>query len=149
MYKIYTDGATSKNGETEAIGGWAFIIIENDEVILQQSGKIKGTTNNVCEMSAILFGCQSIASVLKNFDLVEIYSDSAYCINCVNQGWYKKWQDNGWINSSKQPVANKELWEKLIPFFNDVRFKWIKIKGHNNDVYNTMVDKMAVKARLN
>ena len=51
-----------------------------------------------------------------------IYTDSAYLINCANQGWYLKWMTNGWMTSQKTPVANKELWEELIPTFDDIRF---------------------------
>ena len=99
-------------------------------------------------MLAIIEGCQYVE---KNYPLitsVNIYSDSAYCINCYQQKWYKKWIQNGWVNSKKQSVKNRELWELLIPFFEDNRFNFIKVKGHVGDKYNEMVDEMAVKARL-
>lgn len=150
MYKVYTDGATSNNGKENAEGGWAFIIIDdNDNVIASGADYVPSpTTNNICELLAIINGCKTVIPLLETFDQVRLYSDSAYCINCVNQKWYIKWQQNGWINSSKKPVLNKELWEQLIPFFNDPRFEWIKIKGHSDNKYNNIVDEMAVNARL-
>ena len=33
----------------------------------------------------------------------------------------------------KQPVANQDLWERLIPFFEDTRFTFEKVKGHADD----------------
>ena len=54
---------------------------------------------------------------------------------------------NGWLNSKKQPVANKELWEKLIPYFENPRFSFEKVKGHSGNQLNELVDKMAVAAR--
>ena len=60
---------------------------------------------------------------------------------------------NNWVNSKKEPVKNQEFWERLIPFFQDARFQFIKVKGHagnkdENSKWNEYVDKLAVKARL-
>jgi ribonuclease HI len=82
-----------------------------------------------------------------DFEIV-VYSDSAYVINCYKQKWYKKWQVNGWINSKKQPVANKELWEQLIPYFENPFFSFEKVAGHADNKYNNLVDEMAVKAKF-
>ena len=50
MIKIYTDGATSSNGKANAIGGWAYIILnDNNEIIEKNSGHIEKATNNICE----------------------------------------------------------------------------------------------------
>ena len=84
-----------------------------------------------------------IQSQLAPFDEVNIYSDSAYLINCVNQKWYNGWLMNNWFNSKKEPVANKDLWLDLIPFFGDIRIHWNKVKGHSTDYYNNIVDDMA------
>lgn len=148
MYKIYTDGATSNNGRDNAIGGWAYALITDDTLICSRAGSIRPATNNICELKAILEGCRTVIPLLRDIDSVIIYSDSAYCINCVEEKWYKKWIKNNWINSSKQPVKNKELWEQLIPFFDDPRFQWVKVKGHDGNFWNEYVDKLAVRARL-
>lgn len=144
MIKIYTDGATSGNGNADAIGGWAYIVLNDiNEIIDQNNGYIIKATNNICELTAILMGCESVKDTA---EFVTIYSDSAYCINCYKERWYSKWQMNGWINSKKQPVANKGLWEKLIPYFEDSRFFFEKVKGHSGNQLNELVDKMAVDA---
>jgi hypothetical protein len=79
---------------------------------------------------------------------VEIFSDSAYLINCCKAAWWKTWARNGWKNSKKQPVANQDLWERLIPYFKDTEhFTFTKVKGHAGDRYNEQVDGMAVRAR--
>lgn len=146
-YKLYTDGATSKNGQVDAVGGWAFVLLKNDNLLCSRAEKVQPATNNICELLAIINGCKEVQFYLNSFDSIEVYSDSAYCINCVNESWYKKWLQNNWITSSKQPVANKELWEQLIPFFDDPRFKWIKVKGHSGNQWNELVDKLAVAVR--
>ena len=32
----------------------------------------------------------------------------------MRKGWYKKWRENGWLNHLKEPVANRDLWERLL-----------------------------------
>lgn len=143
--KIYTDGATSKNGQEGAIGGWAFVILDDYGNIWKKGmGSASNVTNNVCELMAVIQACELVQD---RFALFTVYSDSAYLVNCYKQKWYKTWMGNGWVNSKKEPVANKELWQRLIPFFQNERFNFEKIKGHAGDYYNEMVDRMAVEAR--
>ena len=138
-YDIYTDGACSGN---PGPGGWGAILMYKDAK-KEISGGCKQTTNNIMEITAVV----EALKCLKVESNVQVYSDSAYCINCYQDHWYLKWQMNGWLNSKKQPVANKELWEKLIPYFNDSRFSFKKVKGHSGNQLNELVDKMAVAAR--
>ena len=151
-YEIYTDGATSNNGCKSAIGGWAFAIWKDGSLINKNSGYVKGATNQQMELTAIIKGLNTVEEMRKiEFDVNEVvvYTDSAYCQRCYAENWYMNWLWNGWLNSSKRPVANKELWEQLIPFFMDKTISLVKVKGHSNDERNQMVDKMAVQARLN
>lgn len=154
IYKLYTDGATSKNGYEGAYGGYGWAIITNDKLVEDGRGYISPATNNICELRGMIEGCRSVQSVIEPFDVVLVYSDSAYIVNCYKQGWYKGWERNGWTNSKKQPVANKELWEELIPFFENPNFKFEKVKGHSTDesshsYWNNYVDRLAVEAKNN
>lgn len=152
--KIYCDGATSNNGYKNSVGGWAYAILdENNQLLQSNNGHIEPATNNICELTAAIKACDK-ANWWYNYylhpgkyDEFEIYSDSAYLINCYTQGWWKKWIENNWINSKKEPVANQELWEELIPYFLDKRFKFYKVKGHHGDKWNEFVDKLAVEAK--
>lgn len=144
--KIYTDGATSKNGYEGSKGGWAWVIVnDNNQIVIQGVGSAKEITNNQCELMALIEACEAAERLNGSFN---VYSDSAYCINCYQQKWYKKWQANGWVNSKKEPVANQELWEYLIPYFENSNFNFIKVKGHADDYWNNYVDRRAVEARL-
>lgn len=150
LWEIYTDGATSKNGAEDAVGGWAFIIVdkENNEILHSINGRVVDTTNQRCELRAAIEALQWWERKHKTFEDTILYSDSAYLINCWKDEWYIKWQANGWRNSKKEPVANQDLWEKLIPYFKDKNLIFAKVKGHTgqND-YNDKVDKLAVQAR--
>ena len=146
--KLYCDGAASNNGKENAIGGWAFVIIKNDEIVYSESGKEIGATNQMMELQAMIAGCEYIRNHHLEECLVDIYSDSAYIINCFNQNWWCNWEKNDWKNSKKEPVANKELWELLIPSFKKINYTFNKVKGHDGDPNNEYVDKLAVQARL-
>ena len=74
---------------------------------------------------------------------IEIYTDSAYLYNCIQQKWYEKWEQNGWKNSKKLPIENKDLWEKLLNLIKKYNPTFIKVKGHSGDKYNDEADKLA------
>lgn len=148
--EIWTDGACSKNGHQGAIGGWGFVIIDrdqNDKILIERAGAEKETTNQRMELIAAIKGCLSLETLGLANEAVTIFSDSAYLINCKTQRWYQSWKRNGWINSKKQPVANQDLWEQLIPYFEKSNIIWQKVKGHTGNKWNEYVDKFAVQAR--
>lgn len=151
MITIYTDGAVSKNGTEDAYGGFGFVCVETN---MQYHGPVLNATNQKCELQGVIHACKYAEGAL-NGDYkdsfpqgtVEIRSDSAYIINCYNQGWYKNWRTNGWKNSKKEPVANKELWELLIPYFENPHFNFTKVRGHSGDRYNELADKLANRGK--
>lgn len=135
---IYTDGACSGN---PGPGGWGAILFykKNKKEI---SGGKKDTTNNVMEITAVL----EALKLLKFPCDVKLYSDSAYVVNCFNQGWIYNWQMNGWRTASKDPVKNKELWEELYNLTKIHKVEFIKVKGHSDNQYNNRCDELARKA---
>ena len=151
MLTIYTDGAVSKNGQDGAYGGWGFVRAETDDYAF--GGLPLNATNQICELKAIYEACKYAQEILdkteENFppETVVIRSDSAYVINCYKQKWYSSWQSNGWKNSKKEPVANKDLWELIIPYFENPRFTFEKVIGHSGDKYNELADKYANKGK--
>ena len=102
---IYTDGACSGN---PGPGGWGSILMYKNNK-KEISGGEKNTTNNIMELTAVIEGLKLLKFPCK----VKLYSDSAYVVNAFNQKWIYGWLKNGWKNSSKEPVKNKELWEEL------------------------------------
>lgn len=144
MIYIYTDGACSGN---PGPGGSAFIAVKNERQIGSWDMPILEATNNMCELIAIIEACKW-SEELFPFEDITIRTDSAYCHNCYTQKWFHNWQKNGWKNSKKEPIANKQLWQQLIPFFEDKRYFFEKVKGHTgSDDWNNKVDKLAVAAR--
>ena len=149
-FEVYSDGSTRGNGKANAVGAWAYVVLQNGEKLHSAVRAVKDTTNQRMELEAAyealnyLFGNE----ICVPFDSVVIYTDSAYLHNCYTQKWYVNWQSNGWKNSKKQPVANQDLWEKLIPFFEMPEVEFIKVKGHANNKWNCYVDELAQAASL-
>lgn len=135
---IYTDGACSGN---PGPGGWGSILMYKDNK-REISGAMENTTNNVMELTAVI----EALKLLKFKCKVKVYSDSAYVVNAFNQKWIYGWLKNGWKNSSKEPVKNKELWEELYELTKEHDVEFIKVKGHADNEYNNRCDEMARKA---
>ena len=77
---------------------------------------------------------------------VGVYSDSAYVVNCFRDKWYERWLRNGWKNSQKKPVENRDLWEALIAEVERHQVTWHKVAGHSGDPLNDRADRLAVAA---
>lgn len=146
----YTDGSCLGNGKGAAQGGWAYFIMDKDtaEVYFEATGTEENTTNQRMELMAAIrcLKCIDGRSMRNTETKVIINSDSAYLVNCVNQKWWVKWLENDWVNSKKQPVANRDLWEELISYFKDSNIIFTKVKGHAEDDFNNRVDEMARKS---
>lgn len=135
---IYTDGACSGN---PGKGGWGALLIfgENKKEI---SGGEKETTNNRMELTAPIEALKLVKRPCK----IKLYSDSAYLVNAFVNGWIYNWQKNGWKTADKKDVKNRDLWEQIYKFTQTHEIEWIKVKGHSDNEYNNLCDKLAVAA---
>lgn len=137
---LYTDGACSGN---PGPGGWGAVLIFNG-IEKELSGANPNTTNNVMEITAVIEGLKA----LKRPCNVNIYSDSAYVVNCFEKDWINNWIKNNWVNSKKEPVKNKELWLELLNLTKIHKVTFNKVKGHSNVKYNNRCDELARNAIL-
>ena len=137
-YKVYTDGACSGN---PGPGGWAAIIIVDNQMKYKFSGSEKNTTNNRMELMAPIKAIQKF----KKKSEILVFTDSTYVKDGITV-WIKNWEKNGWRTSSKKPVKNKELWKKLKNLSSKHSIKWTWVKGHAQDKYNNLVDELAQEA---
>ena len=150
-YIIYADGACSGN---PGPGGYAFIIMnENEKILLKVSGSKVKTTNNQMELTAIVRALVHVETFenQNRKQTVTIYSDSAYCVNAIEEGWIYTWKNNNWKTKSGREVKNIELWLELYRFLKKtkMRIRAVKVKGHSGNKYNELVDKAAKDAIKN
>ena len=106
------------------------------------SGFDPETTNNKMELTAVIMALSS----LKQPCNVELYSDSAYVVNAINNGWLENWKKNGWRKADKKPVLNVDLWQRLLPLLekHEMHYHWVK--GHAENEFNNRCDELAVAA---
>ena len=145
--QIWTDGACSGN---PGPGGAATVIRYPGGTVRELSYHEDNRTNQRMEIRAVIIALSEIIATPHSEKNIEIYSDSAYVCNCINQKWYEKWLVNGWVNSKKEPVANRELWESLLKNLDILKeshnVSFVKVKGHSGNTWNEKVDRLAVLA---
>ena len=139
---VYTDGACSGN---PGPGGWGSIIIRDNKET-EMSGFEANTTNNRMELTGVIQGLTALGETTLP---VTIYTDSQYVVNAINQRWIDNWQIKGWINASKKPVANRDLWERIIELNLKYKPTYVWVKGHSTNEYNNRCDALAVQAIQN
>lgn len=135
--EIYCDGACSGN---PGVGGWGAILRWNGHE-KELSGANGETTNNRMEMTAAI----EALSALKRPSPVIVTTDSQYLVKGMTE-WIKGWIRKGWVNSKKEPVLNRDLWERLLELTRQHRVEWQWIRGHNGHPENERCDELARKA---
>lgn len=126
ILRIYTDGGCSGNQSRKNIGGWG-AVLEFAGHSRELYGGEKNTTNNRMEMTALL---EALGAIKKENQIIEVYSDSSYLMDCFRKKWYVGWLKNGWKTSSKKPVENRDLWENLLPYLDRHTISFFRVKGH-------------------
>lgn len=130
---VYTDGACIGN---PGPGGWAWATSPQRFAF----GADPQTTNQRMELTA------AIEAVAAHDGPLEVVSDSEYVVRCFRDKWWVGWRAKGWKNSKGKPVANQDLWKKLVGEVVDLRdgditFTWVK--GHAGEPLNEVVDRLA------
>ncbi len=134
--EIYTDGACSGN---PGPGGWAALLRFGDQE-KEVAGFESHSTNNRMEMTAVIEGLKALTQPCE----VELYADSAYIVNAINQDWLGKWKRSGWTRGKKrEPVLNVDLWREIDKLLNIHQVTFKKVKGHAGHIYNERVDELA------
>ena len=145
-YCVYTDGSCKNNGNC-FIGGIGVFFSINDsrnlskKIVSENNNKI---TNNICEITAILEAYNIIKNDLHNHKKIAIYTDSEYCLKCLNN-YGKKLE----IKNFSDNIPNKELVKKLYLTFKNLKnIKFFHIRSHTdyNDIHsigNYNADKLA------
>lgn len=130
-YEIYTDGAYSPSRDQ---GGIGIVFIKNGIKVYEFSKSFVSTTNNRCELLAVIYALNSIS---KQVNSITIYTDSQYIIGGTTKGWTRKKNVLLW-------KIYDHVYNKALKFCNNIEFKWVK--GHNDSEFNKLADKLAVEA---
>jgi ribonuclease HI len=132
--ELFTDGAASGNPGPGGFG----VVLKYKDKRKEISGGFTRTTNNRMELLAVIVGLESV----KNKDLiVNIYSDSKYVVDAINQKWLQGWQRTGF-----KKKANVDLWLRFLEIYDPHKHKFHWVKGHSTNVENNRCDELAVEA---
>jgi ribonuclease HI len=160
---IYTDGGCSGN---PGPGGWAYVVIGGPggtdradkpgdragqgvsgppEIIAEQWGAEKNTTNNRMELSAAIAALEFLSAAALSPKKVTIFTDSQYVQKGMTQ-WLHAWKRNNWRTSGKEPVKNQDLWQRLDELAGRFPVHWTWVKGHAGAEFNERCDRMTQQA---
>jgi ribonuclease HI len=134
-FEIFTDGSCRGN---PGPGGWAGLIknLDNDEEIVVK-GNSSETTNNIMELSAIIFSIKKVKEQYLAVSSIKIYSDSNYCIKGISE-----WMP-GWIKTDFKGKKNVDLWKYYLQVSAGLKITTEWVKAHNGHPENERVDKIA------
>lgn len=137
---IWTDGSCNLSTR---VGAWSYLIkYRGKDYITAHS--IRNTTSNEMELTAIVNAIKKARELDGEADIF-VYTDSMYCINCATK-WAENWLKNRWLLSNGDMVKNKELVKKLYCLQKD-RVYFCYVRGHNKNINNNIVDRIAVSCR--
>ena len=146
-YYVYTDGACSNNGRSNAKAGIGVYFGKNDSRNLSKR-VIGKQTNNVAELSAVIEAYDIIKEDLNSGMQITIVTDSNYVLKCVGS-YGEKCECAGW--KKKKPIPNIELLKQAYLLYKNSGVNFIHIDAHTGrqDIHslgNEGADKLAVEA---
>jgi ribonuclease HI len=136
--QIYTDGACRGN---PGPGGWAALLCFRGHE-REITGAERTTTNNRMELTAAAAALEALTRPSR----VIVHTDSEYVRNGVTR-WSAGWVRKNWRTASGDPVANMDLWRRLLDAASRHDIEWRWVRGHSGDVMNERVDQLATLAR--
>ena len=83
---------------------------------------------------------------LRDDSEVTVTSDSKYVTDAFNQGWVDNWKKNGWQTSTRKPVKNTDLWDRLLKAMKPHKVTFVWIKGHAGHPENERCDYLATSS---
>ena len=151
--RLYTDGSCAAPG---AVGGWAWILV-NEYPVASDSGVTSGSsTHMAAELAAAVEGLAYL--VASDVRQVEVVSDSRYLVRGMSSngstGWAHAAAEREWRTGRGTPLANRDLWERLLELGGSLAVTWRHVRAHrpmkdtSDDArYNREVDALAGEAR--
>src|SRR5690348_840729 len=138
VVEIWTDGGCKPN---PGPGGWG-AILRFRSVEKELSGGEPESTNNRMELTA----AASALEALKRPCRVVLHTDSEYVKNGITR-WHAGWVRRNWRNAAGDPVANMDLWRRVLEAAarHDIEWRWVR--AHAGDTMNERVDTLATAAR--
>lgn len=134
VVEIYTDGACRGN---PGPGGWAATLEYNGR-LRELSGAEAQTTNNRMELVAVIRALEALSRPVH----ARVHTDSQYVRKGITE-WMRAWKARDWRTADRQPVKNRDLWERLDALAAGHEIEWHWVRGHSGVPGNERVDRLA------
>jgi len=132
--QVFTDGACKGN---PGPGGWG-VFWRCNGIEKELCGGESETTNNRMELMAVIVALETI----NRSTPIELTTDSQYVSRGVNE-WMRNWKRNGWRTANREPVKNRDLWQRLDVALNGHQIRWRWVKGHAGHADTERADRLA------
>lgn len=134
LIEVFCDGACSGNPGPGGFGA----ILRAGGTMKEFSGGELNTTNNRMELTAAITALEALSRPCT----VSVTTDSQYLVKGMTE-WIFSWMKKGWVNSKKDPVLNRDLWERLLTLSKKHRIEWKWVRGHSGHPENERCDELA------
>ncbi len=118
FYMVHSDGGARGNQNKDGkMSGYGYVVLDRDYKIIEEGyGSAIGATNNQMELQGAIEGLKAVPSGAKVWFMTDsVYVYSGFAENFPDEPRYRKWEANGWKNSSKKTPENieqiKEIYE--------------------------------------
>lgn len=138
--QIFTDGSCLGN---PGPGGYG-VVLKYRGHLKELAGGFAMTTNNRMELMAAIAALECLKEPCE----IDLSTDSQYVRQGIMQ-WLQNWKRNNWRTSNKEPVKNKDLWQRLDAACQPHKIRWHWVKGHAGHVENERCDVLAREAASN
>jgi ribonuclease HI len=138
VVEIWTDGGCKPN---PGPGGWA-AILRFGAAEKELTGAEPVTTNNRMELTAAAAALEALTRPCT----IALHTDSEYLRNGITR-WHSGWVRRNWRNAAGDPVANMDLWRRILDAAKQHEIDWRWVRGHAGDVMNERADVLATRAR--
>ena len=139
VVEIWTDGGCKPN---PGPGGWA-AILRFGQHERELTGAEAATTDNRMELTAAAAALEALTRPC----CVVLHTDSEYLRNGVTR-WQTGWVRRNWRNAAGDPVANMDLWRRVLDAAKAHTVDWRWVRGHSGDAMNERADVLATAARV-
>lgn len=127
--EVWTDGSSEPN---PGPCSWGAVVVANGREIARGCGFLGLGTNNIAELSAVLYGLSLVPYYWRHHE-VAVCSDSRYAVNVLSGVW-----------KAKKNLELVCLCDGMMRKFDKLKVGWVK--GHSGLRWNDLADQLAEEA---
>jgi len=152
IFKVYTDGACTNNGKSNAKCSIGIHFPETNFKQIPDVSKflnVSKSSNNVAELTAIKEALEIIREH-KILSQVNLYTDSMYSKNTIEK-WYPSWVKQNIVHKKKNSELITELYKVYSAVNEHNNINLVYIKAHTgfqdeDSIGNSIADELATNA---